>query len=315
MSLGRICATSGTDHSRKSAHLRAKPLGIALALAGITGRHMLRSIRQSLVGIGVGWLVGCGGATVPDDRGETPDGPDRLESGAQTPSGTETRSRPDSESRPSNTASSAPPNPTFGYGGSGGLTTVPTPDIGGRDGEGGTPTGSSAGGAPNLDVSCNSPVSDTLSPWVPREPDLDAPVSVVLAKARAVLAGSWHGDVTTPWRSPAAVVATFDGNGGYSAHCTQNTDYDGGEGCCRAFYYGSDRDSELKQWSLDSVTEGGMVSGKLDVAFCSGDESCYLPAWQGLIEALEFDASENRVRFEFWRDDGYGPVLFDLERD
>jgi hypothetical protein len=155
----------------------------------------------------------------------------------------------------------------------------------------------------------------TLSPWQPRQVDLQQGVEEVLQTARALLVGSWHGVVTTPWTAPYSysVQASFDVWGGYSAHCVQNSDYDG-VGCCRAFYYGSDRDTPIKQWRLSGVSQNGAVSGSIDIAF-EYDSGFDYPAWQGQLRGLVHDASGNRVRFEFWRDDGYGPVAFDLERN
>jgi hypothetical protein len=90
--------------------------------------------------------------------------------------------------------------------------------------------------------------------------------------------------------------------------------YVGADGCCRALYYGSDRDSALKQWRLSSVGEDGTFSGELDVAFCYDGQACSAPAWQGELKKLEYDASGDRLRFEFWND-RYGPVALDLQRD
>jgi hypothetical protein len=128
-----------------------------------------------------------------------------------------------------------------------------------------------------------------------------------------VLAGDWRGAVTTPWTQPYSVLASFGADGSYSARCVENSDVDGG-GCCRAFYYGSDRNSALKRWSLTQASPDGSVSGSIDIAFCYDGEPCYAPAWQGELRRLERDATGNRLAFEFWRNDGYGPVRFDLER-
>jgi hypothetical protein len=84
------------------------------------------------------------------------------------------------------------------------------------------------------------------------------------------------------------------------------------EGCI-AFYYGTDEDTELKQYRIENLNIDGIVSGEIDVAFDYGSEYG-LPAWQGLIEELQIDAAAQRMTFDFWRDDGYGPVSFDLWR-
>lgn len=163
------------------------------------------------------------------------------------------------------------------------------------------------------DASCASPITRELSPFVAYEPDTGLSVQTQLKLARRSLIGDWHGVVTTPWVPQYQVTASFGEDGSYSASCDLNSDANTG-GCCRAFYYGSDRDSELKRWDVSSVNADGSVDGNLDVAFCY-DDPCYLPGWQGKLRNLHGDQSAQRIRFEFWRDDGYGPVAFDLERD
>ena len=163
------------------------------------------------------------------------------------------------------------------------------------------------------DASCASPITRQLSPFVAYEPDTGLSVQTQLALARRSLVGDWRGVVTTPWVAQYQVTAKFGDDGSYSASCDVNSDANTG-GCCRAFYYGSDRDSELKRWDVSSVNADGSVDGDLDVAFCY-DDPCYLPGWQGKLRNVHGDLSGQRVRFEFWRDDGYGPIAFDLERD
>ena len=158
---------------------------------------------------------------------------------------------------------------------------------------------------------CTSPVSRELTAWQPRAHE-DAAVATVLDHAREVVAGQWQGVVTTPWVAPYAVTLGFTSDGGYSAHCDQNSDFGGGSGCCRAFYYGSDLDSDLKRWTLSSVNEQGTVAGDIDIAFHYGADFG-LPAWPGKLANLDYDRTEDRLRFEFWHE-GYGPVQFDLER-
>jgi hypothetical protein len=178
---------------------------------------------------------------------------------------------------------------------------------------GGSFTG--AGGDSGVDQSCESPVTRDLAPFNERAAE-DATVTEQLAFASKNLAGDWHGTVKTPWVPPYSVVASFNADGGYSARCEQSSDFTpGNQGCCRAFYYGSDRDSSLKQWSLSSVNGDGSVDGDLNVAFCYDDQECYLPGWQGKIHRLKFDQTSDRLRFDFMTDDGYGPLEFDLERD
>lgn len=176
-------------------------------------------------------------------------------------------------------------------------------------------TAEGAGGANGTVVECTDHEVPLLPEWQPAGPPPDTSPSDQLTAARQALGGTWHGVVTTPWMAPYEVLASFQADGGYSAHCLYDSDNDGDDvdGCCRAFYYGSDLDSELKQWRLEDVSANGTFSGEIDIAFCYEGEECYLPSWQGEVDDLQFDATGDRLRFEF-RHDGYGPVTFDLER-
>jgi hypothetical protein len=158
-----------------------------------------------------------------------------------------------------------------------------------------------------------APVTVDLAPFVPRTAE-DLGVTEQLAQAREAVIGSWHGIVKTPWTEPYQIVASFDWEGGYTARCEQNSDVDT-DGCCRAFYYGSDRNSPFKHWSLTSVNADHSIDGEIDIMFCDADGRCSAPAWQGELRKLEYDETGNRIRFQFWRSDGYGPLEIDLERD
>jgi hypothetical protein len=171
--------------------------------------------------------------------------------------------------------------------------------------------GGGAGPLQGDDSQCTSPITRELSPFVSLEPDTGLSVQTQLALTRRALIGEWHGVVTTPWVPQYQVTASFRDDGTYSAKCDVHSDANDG-GCCRAFYYGSDLDSELKRWSVSSVNADGSVSGDLNVAFCYDD--CYLPAWQGKLRNVHGDESGQRIRFEFWSDD-HGPIAFDLERE
>lgn len=194
-------------------------------------------------------------------------------------------------------------------GGAGGSWGGNNADAGTDATDGGEP--SHGGGEPV----CGSPVTTLLAPFEPRASE-DLGVSTQLALARRALVGDWHGFVTTPWVDPYQVALSFGESGSYSARCEANSDFGttgSGGGCCRAFYYGSDRDSSLKQWSLTAVNADNSIEGNIDIAFCY--DECYLPGWQGKLRRVQYDQSGNRIRFQFWRDDGYGPLEFDLERD
>lgn len=185
----------------------------------------------------------------------------------------------------------------------------PVVAVGGQYGSAGTD-----GRAPGDGADCSSPVTRELAPFVARDAEALS-VDEELAKAREALLGSWHGFVETPWTEPYQIVAGFSWEGGYTARCEQNSDFETANiGCCRAFYYGSDQNSPFKHWALTSVNADHTVDGDIDIMFCDGDR-CQPPAWQGKLRRFDYDKAGDRVRFEFWRDDGYGPLKVELERD
>jgi hypothetical protein len=134
----------------------------------------------------------------------------------------------------------------------------------------------------------------------------------LLSGVQAAIVGHWHGLAKTPWTTPYEVDVTFDADGHYSAHCSDPAIAE----CCRAFYYGTDDDTPLKQWRIDA-TVSGKVFGQIDIAFDypNGTSVDYgLPAWQGELSAIERDAFGEGLRFKFATSTGYGPVRYDLRR-
>jgi hypothetical protein len=121
-----------------------------------------------------------------------------------------------------------------------------------------------------------------------------------MAKSWVGLAIAPSGWVPERW----TLAATFQADGHYEAKT-----YD--PAWAPAFYYGSDLPCSLKQWRMRAVGAGG-IEGQIDVTFQYPSEACYLPTWQGVLRRLEFDRTSHRVRFEFTRDDGYGPIAYDL---
>lgn len=201
----------------------------------------------------------------------------------------------------------------YGLGGDAGGGGIPYGGygFGGAGGRGNYPHGGGSAGGPSVSSSCESPVTTTLSDWQPRTAD-EASATQLLSAARSLLPGHWHGFVASPWVPNYSVTVDFTSSG-YSAHCDQNSDYEGGSGCCRAFYYGTDMDTPIKTWKLTSVNEDGTLNGLIDIAFCTAS-SC-LPTWQGELHNLDYDATQSRIRFEFSTSDGYGPLKFELERE
>ena len=110
---------------------------------------------------------------------------------------------------------------------------------------------------------------------------------------------------------------SFNADGSYMAY-----GYDGtspaypSEADPPAFYYGEvDICPSLDRWRLLRTDGDGSISGEIDVPFYYGSGLCQLPAWQGELSSLTFDASGNRLRFSFNRSDGDDPVVYDLWRE
>jgi hypothetical protein len=146
----------------------------------------------------------------------------------------------------------------------------------------------------------------------PFEAAVDAGQSLTtLQAAQANMVGSYVGHATSPW-GEWDVLLTFGGNGHYLA-----SSYDGtvSGSTPPPFYYGDPAICpSLDQWRLLDVAVTGAASGELDVGFSSGAPECHLPSWQGLLSQVSFDASGNRLHFDFATSDGYGPIVYDLWR-
>lgn len=180
---------------------------------------------------------------------------------------------------------------------------------GGQVGSAGAPA---SGGAGSTEECSAGPIGPVFSLWQPGAP-ADATIGVLLSGARAKLTGNWRGQVDSAFRSLYWILISFNADGSYSAHCSEHSDYPGSSpGCCRAFYYGTDKDSSLKQWTLSTADDSGRTSGDLDIIYdyeTAFGESGY----QGEIVNLEFDATGNRARFDFL----YGDIMagtYNLER-
>ena len=100
------------------------------------------------------------------------------------------------------------------------------------------------------------------------------------------------------------VRLTFTSDGHYTA--IPDGDYP-------AFYYGAILGcDDLRRWELRGVSVDG-IYGLIDIPF-DYEVDCGLPAWQGLLNRIELDSTDNRLRLEFMTDSGYGPVIYDLRR-
>jgi len=189
---------------------------------------------------------------------------------------------------------------TAGAGGWGG--------VGGFGGFGGfAGVGGQAGGTQVADA-CDYPET-TFDPgsWQPDQTPrtLDA----ALAHLKSGFPGHWQGVVTTPWVPPYDVTLTFGADGSYSGACRWSSNM-----CCVAFYYGTDDDTSLKQYALDTVTAAGVVGGPIDIIYDYQAAGYAESGYQGDLRRVELDATGNRLRFEFWYGGQYGPLKFDLVR-
>ena len=189
---------------------------------------------------------------------------------------------------------------TAGVAGSGAGTGFP-----GGAGGAGTGYAAGAGGAPGV-VTCEfPPVEVELASWSdPAEPD---DLEAELDRIDAAIVGDWYGVVTLQTDPPYEVSASFRADGGYSARCEKAT-----PGCCVAFNYGTDDDTELKHYELFGIDRRGAY-GEIDIAFRDGS-TYYPPAWQGELRSVQIDATGDRLRFDFYQSDMYPPIEFDLER-
>ena len=193
------------------------------------------------------------------------------------------------------------------------VATTICPDAGLLDGEPGFDASpipiDGNNGAP---VDPSTPVfnQDACVPWssVRGQPFMadDAGQSLAtLTKDGVAIVGAWVGHAVAPW-GQWDVSVTFLVGGHYIEPSTE-------------FYYGDSRCTSLEQWRLLDVSAAGAASGQIDVPFAGSQEpdgslSCDLPAWQGEVSLLIFSVDGNRLRFDFSRSDGYGPIVYDLWR-
>jgi hypothetical protein len=183
-----------------------------------------------------------------------------------------------------------------GDGGSGGTRPI---------GQAGGPDVVEVGGAGGVPPCAYPRVELELAPW--QEPDLPPTIDAAAERITAGIVGEWYGIVTTPWTQPYAVTLSFRVDGSYSGECIWSSNQ-----CCRAFYYGTDDDSDLKRYELEGLTLDGEGYGSIDIVFGSPD-AYYESGLQGALESVELDATLARLRFDFMYDN-YGPLAFDLER-
>lgn len=195
-----------------------------------------------------------------------------------------------------------------GHSGAGGLSSGP--GAGGQSGFGQPMGGQSGfgGGSANPPPTCDYPLLDlSLGPFTPAS--TSATLDTVLAQAMSGIVGNWHGVVQTPWVPDYEVTLTFRADGTYSGQCLWSSNV-----CCRAFYYGTDDDSSLKRYTLDTINTEKAVSGTIDIIFGGRGVPYYESGYQGYLRSVRLNADASRLQFDFWYSDTYGPLKFDLER-
>lgn len=203
-------------------------------------------------------------------------------------------------------ADASNPETSFGQGGAG-TTAEPNPAAIGGAGPVGASGAAGHAGATTVTSSCTPPSFEhVLSPWQDPPPPTD--LKAELERVATGMVGDWYGIVTTPWTEPYQVNLKFGDDGGYSGACVWSSDQ-----CCVAYYYGTDLNADLKRYTVNRISSGGVVGGDIDIIF--GEEgSFYESGYQGTLESIEVDADDGRLRFDFMYGGTYGPLQFDLER-
>jgi hypothetical protein len=118
----------------------------------------------------------------------------------------------------------------------------------------------------------------------------------------AGVVGTWKGCVTTPWTPMYEVTVTFRDDGTYSASTTEVLD--GSE--LVAMYYGTDDDFPAKLYAINDLQDSRLGVGQIDVVF--GPE----PGVRDELRNMRLMG--DKLEFELFHLDRYGPLTFQLER-
>ncbi len=150
-----------------------------------------------------------------------------------------------------------------------------------------------AGGFPGT-IEWNSCPTTTYAPyeldaWVPVSPSAGT-VEETLAALRGRLVGTWRGNATPLSIPTYPIEMTFGADGHYSA--TRNPS----DPCISALYWGTDEETDLKQFRLNIVDLFGAAWGELDIVRCDENRSC-----SARLIGVETDATGNRLRFDLHR--------------
>jgi hypothetical protein len=158
------------------------------------------------------------------------------------------------------------------------------------------------------ELGCHPLSEVSTQAFVPDPIVLDLPLAQSLARVKGRYEGSWVGfaEAPTGWLPERWLVSLdIEANETYMAS-TRSEVY------VPPFYYGNTSSCPPQRIQLTTMSSEG-AEGEIDIAFRYEDE-CALPGWQGVVKALRVDSDGVRLRFDFARSDGYGPVHYDLWR-
>jgi len=129
----------------------------------------------------------------------------------------------------------------------------------------------------------------------------DSPVTATsLSDLKSKMAGTWEGCVTTPWVPTYYIAITFNADGTYSAISTEKLD--GLE--MNAMYYGMESDSPNKKYFVNDSGPNNEGAGEIDIVFKVGSIN------RGSLKNIKL--MDNRLSFEFFHRNQYGPLKFEL---
>lgn len=116
---------------------------------------------------------------------------------------------------------------------------------------------------------------------------------------RKAIVGKWEGVATTPWIPPYTVEIEFFADGHYSAKCT--------DGTAVALYYGTDDDSPLKTYAINTVNEEG-AAGEIEVLF-----DVTFTTTTDQLRRIKFSGTDS-LHFEKYHLSVGDPVIYDLKK-
>lgn len=136
--------------------------------------------------------------------------------------------------------------------------------------------------------------------------DFDFDESTITASSldslRSGMTGTWEGCVKTPWVPAYRITMRINADGTYSA--VSDEVLDGVQ--MNAMYYGAEEDSPEKRYSITDFQDNGTGVGNVDIVF-----------WPGNINTGTLDNIKlmgNQLSFDFYHQNSYGPLTFQLYR-